>query len=84
MKRDPNEIDEGTGYIGYREALGLVMADVRPLGDEEHPLNLCAGRVGSADVAATVSYPSIDVSLKDGFAVKSSDVDRAEGTPPSA
>ena len=46
-------------------------------GMKSMPLNLCAGRVGSADVAATVSYPSIDVSLKDGFAVKSSDVDRA-------
>jgi len=82
VKRGPNEIDEGMGYIGYREALEIVMADVRPLGDEELPLNLCAGRVGSADVAATVSYPSIDVSLKDGFAVKSSDVDRAERGAP--
>ena len=51
-------------------------------GMKSMPLHLCAGRVGSADVAATVSYPSIDVSLKDGFAVKSSDVDRAERSAP--
>ena len=78
MKKGSNEIDEGTGYIGYGEALELVTANVRPLGDEELPLNLCAGRVASADVTATVNYPSIDVSLKDGFAVKSSDVAHAE------
>ena len=69
MKRDPNEIDEGTGYIGYREAFDIVTANVRPLGDEDLPLHLCVGRVVSADLAAKVSYPSVDVSLKDGFAV---------------
>lgn len=82
MKKDPNEIDEGIGYIGYRQALDIVTADVRPLGDEDLPLNLCVGRVSSADVAATVSYPSVDVSLKDGFAVVSSDVARAERDAP--
>lgn len=82
MKRNPNEIDDGIGYIGYREALDIVTADVRPLGDEELPLNLCVGRVSSADAAAKVSYPSVDVSLKDGFAVFSADIARAErGTP---
>ncbi len=82
MKRTPNEIDEGTGYIGYREALELVTAEIRLLGDEDLPLHLCAGRVAAADAAAEVSYPSIDVSLKDGFAVKSSDVARAERDAP--
>jgi len=82
VKKDPNEIDEGLGYIGYREALDIVTADVRPLGDEELPLNLCVGRVSSSDVSATVSYPSVDVSLKDGFAVVSSDVARAERDAP--
>ncbi len=82
MKKNPNEIDEGIGYIGYREALERVTADVRLLGEEELPLSLCAGRVAAGDVAAAVSYPSIDVSLKDGFAVKSSDVARAERDAP--
>ncbi|HQL89948.1 MAG TPA: molybdopterin molybdotransferase MoeA [Syntrophales bacterium] len=82
MKRNPNEIDEGEGYIGYREALELVAAEMRLLGDEELPLNLSAGRVAAVDVAAEVSYPSIDVSLKDGFAVKSVDVARAERDAP--
>jgi len=78
VRKGSSEIDEGTGYIGYGEAFDVVAANVRPLGDEELPLNLCTGRVISADVTAKVSYPSVDVSLKDGFAVKSSDVARAE------
>lgn len=82
MKKVAHEIDEGAGYIGYREALDIVTSEVRPLGEEELPLNLCVGRVAAADVAAAVSYPSIDVSLKDGFAVKSSDIARAERDAP--
>jgi molybdopterin molybdotransferase len=82
LKKNSNEIDEGTGYIGYREAFDIVTANIRLLGDEDLPLHLCVGRVVSADVAAKVSYPSIDVSLKDGFAVRSSDVAHAEKSNP--
>ena len=42
----------------------------------------CAGRVVAADLVAQVSYPSIDVSLKDGFAVKSTDVVFAKRSSP--
>lgn len=82
MKKGAHEIDEGTGYIGFMEALEIVTAEIRLLRDEELPLHLCAGRVSAADVAAEVSYPSVDVSLKDGFAVFSADVDRAERDTP--
>lgn len=82
MKKDAREIDEGTDYIGFMEALEIVTAAIRRLGDEELPLSLSTGRVAAGDVAAEVSYPSIDVSLKDGFAVKSSDVARAERDAP--
>ncbi|MEN6375291.1 MAG: molybdopterin molybdotransferase MoeA [Smithella sp.] len=74
MKPDCNEIDEGTNYIGYREALDIVNANVRSVEEEVLNLNLCVNRVAAADLAARVSYPSVDVSLKDGFAVKSIDV----------
>ncbi len=74
METDFNEIDEGTEYVGYREAFNLVGSNVRPVGVEEIPLDLCAGRVVAEDMVAQVSYPSSDVSLKDGFAVKSEDV----------
>jgi len=77
MKPDSHEIDEGANYIGYREALDIVNANVRPVEKEELPLHLCVNRVAAADLAARVSYPSGDVSLKDGFAVKSIDVAQA-------
>jgi molybdopterin molybdotransferase len=74
VKIDFNEIDEGSGYIGYREAFDIIGANVRPVGDETLSLNLSVCRVVAADLVAQVSYPSVDVSLKDGFAVKSTDV----------
>ncbi len=77
MKPDSHEIDEGTNYIGYREALDIVNANIRLVEKEELPLHLCVNRVAAADLAARVSYPSVDVSLKDGFAVKSIDVANA-------
>jgi len=74
VKTDYKEIDEGTSYIGYREAFDIIEANIRHMGEEELPLCLCVGRVVAADLEALVSYPSVDVSLKDGFAVKSTDV----------
>lgn len=74
MKTEFNEIDEGTGYIGYREALDIIRAGVRPVGEETLSLDRCVCRVAAADLTARVSYPLVDVSLKDGFAVRSADV----------
>ena len=74
MGADFTEIDEGTDYVGYRDALRLVYANVQPVGIEEIPLGLCVGRVVAEALIALESYPSGDVSLKDGFAVRSEDV----------
>ncbi len=74
METDLNEIDEGTDYVGYQEAFNLVGSNVPPVGVEEIPLDLCVGRIVAENLVARVSYPSSDVSLKDGFAVKSGDV----------
>ena len=82
MKTDWKEIDEGTGYIGFREAFDIVCAKSQPLGDEKLSLNQCTGRVAAADIAAQVSYPAIDISLKDGFSVRSADVACAERQNP--
>ena len=71
---DSLEIDEGTDYIGYHDALGLVYSNVQPVGVEEIPLDLCVGRIVAEDLVALVNNPSSDVSLKDGFAVQSEDV----------
>lgn len=82
MKTDSNEIDEGNDYVGYREAIDIIGGNVWSVGDEEVSLELCVGRVAAADLVAQVSYPSVDVSLKDGFAVKSADVANAERQKP--
>jgi len=82
MKTDWKEIDEGTGYIGYREAFDTVSANVRPVGDEPLSLDRCVGRVAAADLIARVSYPSVDVSLKDGYAVLSTNIASADRQEP--
>ncbi len=71
------EIDEGTAYIGYQEALENIISNTRPLGSEEVLLEASTNRIAAADAMALMSHPSIDVSLKDGFAVKSADVAHA-------
>jgi len=73
-KMDSSEIDEGTHYIGYQEAFRLIRSNVQSVGVEEIPLGFCVGRVSSEDLIARVSYPSGDISLKDGFAVRSKSV----------
>jgi molybdopterin molybdotransferase len=68
------EIDEGASYIGYGEAFNLVCSNLQPVGVEETPLDSCVGRIVSEDLLALINYPSTDVSLKDGFAVRSEEV----------
>jgi molybdopterin molybdotransferase len=79
MRTDFTEIDAETGYIGYREAFHRVCSNVGPVGTEELALDSCVGRIVSHELTARVSYPEKDVSLKDGFAVRSEDV--AAATP---
>ncbi len=83
MENDANEIDEGIGYVGYREAFDLIIANVRAVGVEEVVLAEGAGRIAAEDIIARVSYPGTDVSLKDGFAVRSGDVAGASSKRPA-
>ena len=82
METDFNEIDEGIGYIGYREAFDLIISNLGPVGVEEVALDLAAGRIMAGDMVARLSYPAADVSLKDGFAVRSADVAAASRRHP--
>lgn len=79
---DSLEIDEGTDYVGYRDALELVYANVRHVGVDEISLDLCVGRIVAEAVKAVVDNPLSDVSLKDGFAVESADVANASPQQP--
>jgi molybdopterin molybdotransferase len=74
MERDVNEIDDGIGYVGFRGAFDFIVANVKPVGTEEVGLAEAVGRISAGDLVAKLSYPSADVSLKDGFAVKSDDI----------
>ncbi|MBU2549734.1 MAG: molybdopterin molybdotransferase MoeA [Proteobacteria bacterium] len=60
--------------IGFREALDLVLEHVPTCGSEEEQLIGLSGRVLAEDVLARVDSPLLDVSLKDGYAVRSEDV----------
>ena len=82
MGNGSREIDEGKGYIGYREALQIVHSKISPVGIEEVSLELCTGRVVAEDLVALVNNPLSDVSLKDGFAVQSQDVADASSERP--
>ena len=64
MKANSHEIDEGADYVGYREAMDTIGANVWPIGDEEVSLAECAGRIAATGIEAQVSYPSQNVSLK--------------------
>jgi molybdopterin molybdotransferase len=76
------EIDRGLHYSGYREALELVYAHVHTVGIDEIPITEGTGRILADNLSARISNPSADVSLKDGFAVKSADIARASPERP--
>ena len=77
-----SEIDDGADYVGYKEAFDLIKANMPTVGVEELQLAASVGRVSAADIIAAESYPTADVSLKDGYAVISAAIDRATARRP--
>ncbi|MDG2307281.1 MAG: molybdopterin molybdotransferase MoeA [Candidatus Binatia bacterium] len=68
--------------ISIREALELVLAEVRPLGAESIPLSEADGRILAEDVRAPSDVPSFANSQMDGFGVHSQDLaDAREDAP---
>jgi len=63
--------------IGFREAREITTAAVPLLGAERLPAAAASGRVLAADVESGVDSPAADVSMKDGYAVVSGDLDAA-------
>jgi len=63
--------------IGFQEAWEITMAAVPLLASERLSVAAAAGRVLAADVESGVDSPSADVSMKDGYAVTSGDLERA-------
>ncbi len=73
------EIDEGTKYIGYKNALALILSNTDCRKIDRLPPASCAGYITSENIVALVDSPTNDVSLKDGFAVRTCDV--ADASP---
>ncbi len=68
--------------IGLEEALRLSRARILPLPAETVALNDCVERVAAGSVAALVDSPSVNASLKDGFAVIAAEIAGATADRP--
>ncbi|UCB49973.1 MAG: molybdopterin molybdotransferase MoeA [Deltaproteobacteria bacterium] len=66
-------------FIGFVEALELTVSSVPTVGTESLALDRLTGRISSEDVVSRVDCPSVDSSLKDGYAVVSNDIKEASG-----
>jgi len=68
--------------IGYQEAIDLTLAHISPLNSIEISLNDSTNHRSASDVHALVDSPSVDTSLKDGYAVRSEDIATASSERP--
>ena len=73
---------DDTVRTSYREALRQTLEQVTPLGAETVGLSQACGRVLVQDLFALVDSPSLDSSLKDGYAVLSEDIGSANPQNP--
>jgi len=69
----------GDEFIGYQEALKQTLKHITPLGAKEIPLADGATHLSAKDAYSLVDSPSVDTSLKDGFAVRSEEI--ADASP---
>jgi len=75
--------EQGTGPVGFEEAWELVLQHTKPMKSEEVSLEDAPGRTLSRRVTARADSPSADVSLKDGYAVRSLDTAQASKQSPA-
>jgi len=68
--------------ISYKQAYQLTLEHIQPLGDETVDLIAAVGRITAEDLRGRVDSPSVDVSLKDGYAIHSVDIANALSTKP--
>ena len=69
--------------IGYQEAIDLTLAHISPLNSIEILLNDSSNHRSASDVHAVVDSPSVNTSLKDGYAVRSEDIASASPETPA-
>jgi len=63
--------------IGYNDAVDLCMQKVNVLGSETVSIMTAAGRIAADGISAGVDSPSVDASLRDGYAVITADLSEA-------
>jgi len=64
-------------FIGFQTALESTLKTIQPLAVVETNITNSTGLISAEKLYALVDSPSVDVSMKDGFAVNSSDVSGA-------
>jgi molybdopterin molybdotransferase len=65
--------------LGYKEALKLLFENIKPLPAEEVSLIKAVGSIAASDLSSRVDSPTLDASMKDGYAVLSHEV--ADASP---
>jgi molybdopterin molybdotransferase len=68
--------------ISYAKALARTLAEITSLEAEEVELSSASGRVVARDLDSLVDSPSVDASLKDGYAIRSADIEAASPEQP--
>lgn len=69
--------------LSYHQAFQLTLDHISPLGAEEVEVIAAVGRIAAEDLIAGVDSPSLDVSLKDGYAIQSQDIAAASPEKPA-
>ena len=70
--------------MGYEQALKICLETISPLGRHRGvELADCMNRVLFKDLYSQVDSPSIDASMKDGYATRSDDIDQATPQTPA-
>ena len=80
--QNPERLNMNHGFIGYPEALEKTLSHITPLTAGTLPFSECTDHVSGEDLCARVDAPSVDSSLKDGYAVRSEDVAEASVETP--
>ena len=68
--------------ISFDEAYRLTLEHIQPLPAETVELLAAEGRIAGDNLLAKVDAPSLDVSLKDGYAILAADIRAASPASP--
>jgi molybdopterin molybdotransferase len=80
--RPASRTGDASATVSFEDALARTVAEIAPLGAEPVDVVEACGRTAAQDLPALVDSPSLDVSLKDGYAIQSSDIAAASPHSP--